>query len=98
MGAIYLVVLNLPQSLRYCRENIILAGAIPGPQEPSLEMNSFLEPLKDLNKLWKGIQIETKEGKQQTLQLLFAIPPIFQHAGKLVGLGWLLNHINLVKM
>ena len=34
VGAIYLVVLNLPCHLRYCRENILLVGNIPRPREP----------------------------------------------------------------
>ncbi len=38
VGAIYLTVMN---SIRYKSENVILAGLIPGPDEP--EMNSFLE-------------------------------------------------------
>ena len=59
VGAIYLIILNLPRNLRYRRENMILVGIIPGPHEPSLSINSFLEPLIiDLNKLWKGIQID----------------------------------------
>ena len=46
VGAIYLIVLNLPCNLRYYRkENMILVGIIPGPYEPSLGINSFLEPL-----------------------------------------------------
>ena len=70
VGAIYLVVLNLPRSLRYLRENMILAGIIPGPNELSLHINSFLEQLvAELNRLWKGVEIETMEGKQNFLQL-----------------------------
>lgn len=37
---------------------MILAGIIPGLHEPSLDINSFLEPLVvDLSKLWRGIQM-----------------------------------------
>lgn len=65
VGAIYLVVLNLPRHLRYRRENMLLVGIIPGPREPSLDINSFLEPMvADLLKLWKGVEVETSEGKQ----------------------------------
>ena len=49
---------------------MILAGIIPGPNEPSLHINSFLEQLvAELNRLWKGVEIETMEGKQKFLQL-----------------------------
>ena len=34
VGAIYLCILNLPQSERYKRENMLLVGIIPGPHEP----------------------------------------------------------------
>lgn len=47
MGAIYLTVMNLPRELRFRQENMILVGLIPGPGEPSLNINSFLSPLVD---------------------------------------------------
>ena len=54
-GAIYLSILNLPREERFLKENI-LAGVIPGPKEPSLHMNSFLQPLADeLKQLWEGV-------------------------------------------
>ena len=45
VGVIFLVVLNLPRSIRFKRENVILYGIIPGPSEPSLTLNSCLAPL-----------------------------------------------------
>ena len=59
VGAVYLVILNLPRSMRFKKENIILVGLIPGPHEPSLHINTYLDPLvEELNILWKdGIQI-----------------------------------------
>ena len=66
VGVIYLVILNLPHSIRYNRENIILFGVIPGPSEPSLTVNSYLSPLvADLLKLWRGIQFKVP-GKEET--------------------------------
>ena len=63
VGAIYIAILNFPRRLRFRRENMILIGIIPGPHEPSLHINSFLEPLvQDLLKLWKGIEMPTTEG------------------------------------
>ena len=54
VGAIYAVVLNLPQNLRYKRENVLLIGLIPGPQEPQKTMNSYLQPLTtELLVLWE---------------------------------------------
>ncbi|KAJ2911995.1 hypothetical protein MD484_g8416, partial [Candolleomyces efflorescens] len=48
IGAIYMVCLNLPPSIRYKLENIYLVGIIPGPRQPSLhELNYLLNPLVD---------------------------------------------------
>ena len=53
VGAIYLVLLNLPRHERYKLENIIVAGILPRPSEPKLTANTFLEPLvKELQTLW----------------------------------------------
>jgi len=61
--AMYLTVLNLPHRERYLQENIILAGAIPGPKELSLVMNSFLKPLVDeLKQLWRGVIMKNHVG------------------------------------
>ena len=58
LGAIYLTVMNLPRSVRNKQENILLAGLIPGPQEPEHDLNSFLEPLvEDLLRFWDGIEL-----------------------------------------
>ena len=59
VGVVYLVILNLPRSMHFKKENIILVGLIPGPHEPSLHINTYLDPLvEELNFLWKdGIPI-----------------------------------------
>ena len=41
VGAMYLVVLNLPREERYKIENVILIGVIPGPKT----MNSYIAPM-----------------------------------------------------
>ena len=45
---------KLPWTIRFKPENIIIAGIIPGPSEPThKEMSSYLRPLvKELNSLW----------------------------------------------
>lgn len=62
LGAIYLVIMNLPRNERYRRENVILAGLIPSlPKEPS-SLNTFLSPLvNELQELWKGVRLYTSE-------------------------------------
>ena len=53
VGAIYLVLLNLPRSLRFKRENVVLVGIIPDmTKEPPT--NTFLMPLiEELNIAWQ---------------------------------------------
>ena len=63
VGVVFMALLNLPRNIRYCQENIIICGLIPGPKEPSLHINSFLEPLvHDLLKLWSGKEVSLPIG------------------------------------
>ena len=64
VGPIYAVILNLPRSERYKEENVILAGIIPGPKEPKLNINSFLLPfIRDLNKLYQGVTFQNPSSR-----------------------------------
>ncbi len=45
VGAMYLTIMNLPRQKRFKEENVLLVGLIPGPHEPSLNINSFLKTL-----------------------------------------------------
>lgn len=65
IGALYMVLVNLPREIRFKRENVILIGIIPGPKEPALNVNSFFKPL--VNKLlafWKGVSLFEKNQLQ----------------------------------
>ena len=54
LGAIYLTIQNLPRSLRYKLENILLVGIMPGLKEASSNINSYLGPLvQELEEAWK---------------------------------------------
>lgn len=66
VGVLYLVILNLPRSMRFKPENIIITGIIPGPKEPNQkEMNSYLRPLvKELNSLWTDGFLITHDSKE----------------------------------
>lgn len=62
-GAAYVTILNLPRKERYLQENVILLGIIPGPHEPKLNINSFLQPfVNELKQLWKGVAMSTRDG------------------------------------
>ena len=66
VGVIYIVLLNLSRSIRFHPENVIIVGIIPGPKEPELVINSFLEPLvDDLLLFWNGIYL--KENSEDAL-------------------------------
>ena len=59
VGVVYLAFMNLPRYLRYKRQNIILLGIIPGPNEPSHDINSFLKPLvSELERFWDGVHLK----------------------------------------
>lgn len=63
VGAIYLTVQNLPRVDRNRIENIIIAGIIPGPKEPSKTINSYLTPLVlELKEAWSNGFNITVEG------------------------------------
>ena len=54
-----MVIQNLPWTVRFKPENIIIVGTIPGPHEPKLTINTYLKPMVDeLLTLWNGVQIE----------------------------------------
>ena len=59
VGALYMVLMNLPRSERFKPENVFLVGIIPGPHEPKHTINSYLQPLvAELNLLWRdGITV-----------------------------------------
>ena len=65
VGVIYLTIMNLPRTLRYKLENLIIIGNIPGLKEPEHDINSFLYPLvNELSDFWSGVtmQVPTKPG------------------------------------
>lgn len=61
-GAVYLTVLNLPRDERYHQENVMVIGVIPGPKEPKLNINSFLQPfVEELLSLWEGVIMKSEK-------------------------------------
>ena len=59
VGVIYLSFLNLPPQERNKEENVAVVGIIPGPQEPSRNVNSFLDPLvEELLDFWDDVWLD----------------------------------------
>ena len=55
LGVIYLSILNLPREVRYKFENVLVVGILPGPNEPKLNVNTYLQPIVDeLLEFWNG--------------------------------------------
>ena len=72
VGVIYLALMNLPRGERFKRENVIIAGIIPGRGKPQ-SLNPFLVPVVgELNELWKnGIDV-CHSGSPRVPQKFFA--------------------------
>ena len=64
LGVLYAVIVNLPREERLKWENVLIIGIIPGPEEPSLTLNSFLKPFTDeLLECWNpGIKLKESDG------------------------------------
>ena len=62
-GAIYAAICNLPRDIRLRRENLLLLGLLPGPNEVSLhKINHYLAPIvNELQSLWNGVTLHTNE-------------------------------------
>ncbi|XP_058255085.1 uncharacterized protein LOC131359300 isoform X1 [Hemibagrus wyckioides] len=99
--AIYLVILKLPLEEHFKEENMVLVGLIPGPKEPSLTMNSFLDPLVDeLQELWSGVILEDSSfiGYQVYRVALLCLAsdiPATQKCGGFVGHGAYKGKLNI---
>ena len=70
---------------------MILICVIPGPHEPTLHINSFIETLvQELLVLWKGIEKPTTEGTQVVHAVLLCNSsdiPATRKVGGFVGHG-----------
>ena len=86
VGAMYIAILNYPRKLTYLQKNVLLVGILPGPHEPSKQMNAFIEHLvRDLLSLWKGVNMETPEGTRLVRACLLCVSCDIPASRKLVG-------------
>lgn len=71
VGAIYVTIQNLPREKRYKEENFILVGLIPGPKEPSLSIDSYLQPFIDeLKSIYsEGLVVSTPQRTHVTIRI-----------------------------
>ena len=56
-GVLYAAICNLPRDIRFKRENLLILGIMPSPNEVSLhKINHYLAPIVDeLELLWNGV-------------------------------------------
>jgi hypothetical protein len=77
-GVIYATICNLPRDIRFKRENILILGILPGPNEASLHrINHYLSPIiTELESLWEGATLsctnECPNGKDIRAALIIA--------------------------
>ena len=71
VGVIYMVLMNLPRSIRFRKENVILLGVVPAL---AYEQNNFLKPAVDeLNALWKGLKVNTYNSPSTAVEIQAAV-------------------------
>lgn len=83
-GVIFMACLNLPPELRYRKENLYLAGVLPGPKGPSvLQVNHFLRPLVgELSDLWKeGLEVSKTASHPSGRRVRGALIPLVSDLG-----------------
>ena len=74
VGVLYMVIMNLPHSDWFKRENVIIVGVIPAPSKEPSSLNSFLDPLVDeLNASWHGLKVKTKKAPIQGAEIRAAL-------------------------
>jgi hypothetical protein len=74
-GVIYAAICNLPRDIRFKRENMLILGILPGPDEVKLhKINHYLAPIvNDLESLWTGVTLSRThetEGKKVRAALI----------------------------
>ncbi|KAL9964950.1 hypothetical protein ACROYT_G028667 [Oculina patagonica] len=74
VGVIYMVLMNLPRSSRFKKENVILVGVIPALAHEPKSLNHFLEPaVNELNALWKGVKVNTYRSPSTVVEIQAAV-------------------------
>ena len=59
VGAIYMTILDLPRGERFQEDNVMLLGILPGPKEPELNINTYLQPMiEELLEFEQGVMLQ----------------------------------------
>ena len=92
LGAIYSVFLNIPGELRFKWENVLLLGIIPGPAEPKLHINAYLQSIVDELSLFGNGQALNEGGKNAFYKTAFPCISSDILPRESVVVLWLLMH------
>ena len=66
--------MNLPRSIRFRKENVILLGVVPALAHEPKSLNNFLKPAVDeLNALWKGVKVNTYNSPSTAVEIQAAV-------------------------
>jgi hypothetical protein len=74
-GVIYAAICNLPRDMRFKRENMLVLGLLPGPNEVSLhQINHYLAPIvNELRLLWDGVTFDNTFEYQEPRKIRAAL-------------------------
>ena len=62
VGALYAVVVNLPRSMRFKPENVLLLGILPALSKEPTSLNTFLQPtINELKALHRGVEMKLND-------------------------------------
>ena len=76
----YMVVMNLPRSERFKRENVIIVEIIPALSKEPQSLNYFLNPLVDhLNALWHCVKVKTWRSPTEGAEVRAALMLCIRH-------------------
>ncbi len=83
LGAVFLVVLNLPRELRNKRENMILVCLLPGGIEGNHDLAILLKPMVDeLQYLQRGVNMISADGKTVSVRAMLLLVSCDLPAGR----------------
>ena len=87
VGVLYLTIMNLPRRLRYKFPYVLVVGVIPGPQEPSGTINTFMGPMvSELLELWQGCWLGSDLSRRYVRAALLCVSCDIPAARKVCGI------------
>ena len=84
---LYLTILNIPRRLRYRFPYVLIIGVIPGPNEPSGIINTFIGPMvSELLEMWQGCWVGSGQFRMYIRAALLCVSCDIPAARKVCGI------------